>query len=204
MVHCPHYSRTFSESLYPSLVVELQMAVTLPSASTCLLCIINLDNSTHNRQAGALTQGQKLKTKLLTQFTSFDRLTFRAAQMGNALIIHANDRSAHPPWKLHHLKTTCSPLQWLFTALAGQLPAEWTKLERKNMGKEGKRKWERDRPWTARWRGRRKPRSQESRQRTSVEKSRQSKDSVIRCPAGPCGASGTKSFCVSPSFDYRK
>ena len=64
MVHCPHYSRTFSESLYPSLVIELQMAVTLPSASTCLLCIINLDNSTHNRQAGALTQGQKIENKI--------------------------------------------------------------------------------------------------------------------------------------------
>lgn len=94
----PHHNRTCPESLYPvscSQNFKEQLPTSLPPLAFSALSALTIAPTI--RQAGALTQGHKFQTKWLTQFKSFDMLTSGAAQMGNALVIHANDRSAHPP-----------------------------------------------------------------------------------------------------------
>lgn len=87
------------------------------------------------RQAGALPQGHSLKTKSLTQFTSFDRLA-SGAKMGDyfvsgysckwqvcpssSLRTPAFKKYTRPTWRAIH-----SP-----RGLAGRMPAQWERLER--------------------------------------------------------------------------
>lgn len=53
--------------------------------------------------------------------------------MGNALVIHVNDRSAHPPDKLHLLKNTARfKGHSLHSRACRPHPAEWRRLEREH------------------------------------------------------------------------
>lgn len=100
----------------PSPVIELQMAVSLLSTSSGLLCIISLDNSTYYRQAGALTQGHMLKTKSASAIHRLWQTDFGSSPNGKCSGYSCKWQVCPSSLKWHHLKNTCS---WLFMAVKG-------------------------------------------------------------------------------------
>lgn len=165
--------------------MERQTVVTSLSASSCLPALSALTIAPVTRWEGALTQGRKLKTKSLTQFTSFDRLTFRA-QMRDALVYACKWQVCPSSLKAAAFKkkNTHSRLEGYSQPrrVYGPLSAQWESLERKNKGKGGTRKQEKGQNWknTPNLEGRKRERGQQRKPRANGERSRWTTEVISR------------------------
>lgn len=100
----PSHKGEFCASLQQ--IYKILHAVTACQASSHSCCCSSLDRSASYKRGTALIQGRTSETNMLAPFLSFDGRAFRAAQMGDTLVIHANNSSAPPSCEVHRLTNT--------------------------------------------------------------------------------------------------